>query len=85
MTVATAAVSITSSAFTAISAGEDTVAIICETGRVRVAVATSLPSASSNNWYPMDPYVPLRFEGMTTENVYAQSENTTGIVRVIKG
>lgn len=85
MAASTVAVSLTSTAYTALSSGESTLVIWPGQGSCRLHIGQSAPAASTDNWFPLPAGESFAIEGVaSTDVVYARSEGATGQVKVLR-
>ncbi len=90
MAASTAAYTVTTSAYTALSAGEAAVMLMAMNqggvkGGIRLHLGTALPAADTEDWFPVESMKNFAFEGLSsTENVYARAMSANVTVRVMK-
>lgn len=87
MAASTEAVTLSSTAYVALSSGQATVLIHAE-APIRVSIGTSLPSADTDNWFPLEAGGEMQFDGMgAADIVYAKPglvADTASKVRVLR-
>ena len=89
MAASTEAVTLSSSAYVALSSGQATVLVHVDSP-TKIAIGTSLPSADTANWFPLsgdEGDNQMAFEGLDpTENVYARPMDavSNAIARVMR-
>ena len=81
---ATTAVSLTNASYSTVATAPYQVRLICSNGAgARIHFGTSAPSISTENYYPIGPYIQFEMSGLAGCNVYACSEGPTATLRVV--
>lgn len=84
MAAATETVTLSTSAYQALSSGQETVLVWAECP-TRIHIGTSLPAAGTDNWFPMATGQEMQFLGMGgSDVVYAYPDSGSGKVRVLR-
>jgi hypothetical protein len=80
MAATTVAVSLTNSAYTALSAGHGTVLVKANLP-TRIAIAASQPAVGTDDWYPLAADTEFAMQGLgASDNVYGLPDGPSGSI-----
>jgi hypothetical protein len=80
MTIATNGYTLSTSAYTLVASAYGRARLVTDNNKlpVKIIAAGSLPSADSDDWFPLQPGQILTIEGMEAFNVYAMGSSAAG-------